>query len=46
MLKEQTERDLGVRDFVHLNTVELGVRAKGKLGLACNHLQVSACILS
>ena len=30
MLKEQTERDLGVRDFVHPNTVDLGVQAKRK----------------
>ena len=46
MLKEQTERDLGMRDFIHPNTVELGVWAKGKLRLACNHLQVLAYILS
>ena len=26
MLKEQTGRDLGVRDFVHPNIVELGSR--------------------
>ena len=30
MLKEQTERDLGVRDFVYLNIIDLDVWAKRK----------------